>query len=102
MRAQVASLRLAQAGDETARAAARTALVRDLRVAGELSQLRQATPKLVLCWGLSGSGKSTVALGLLQPLGAVRIRSDVERKRLADMAIKIGRASCRERVSSPV
>lgn len=87
VRAQVASLRLAQAGDETARAAARTALARDLRVASALSQLRQATPTLVLCCGLSGSGKSTVALGLLQPLGAVRIRSDVERKRLAGVTV---------------
>ena len=87
VRAQVASLRLAQAGDETAREAARTALARDLHVAGALSQLRQATPTLVLCCGLSGSGKSTVALGLLQPLGAVRLRSDVERKRLAGVAV---------------
>jgi len=86
VRAQVASLRLAQAGDDAAREAARAALTRDLRVAGELSQLRQSTPALVLCCGLSGSGKSTVALALLQPLGAVRIRSDVERKRLAGVA----------------
>lgn len=86
VRAQVAALRLAQAGDEAARAGARAALARDLRVAGELSQLRQATPSLVLSCGLSGSGKSTVALALLQALGAVRIRSDVERKRLAGVA----------------
>ena len=86
VRAQVAALRLGQAGDEAARAAARAALARDLRVAGALSQLRQATPNLVLSCGLSGSGKSTVALALLQPLGAVRIRSDVERKRLAGVA----------------
>jgi aminoglycoside phosphotransferase family enzyme/predicted kinase len=33
--------------------------------------------------GLSGSGKTTVAGALAQALGAVRIRSDVERKRLA-------------------
>jgi aminoglycoside phosphotransferase family enzyme/predicted kinase len=41
-----------------------------------------ATPRLVLCFGLSGSGKSTVALALAECLGAVRLRSDVERKRL--------------------
>ena len=87
VRAQVASLRLGQAGNENASAAARAALARDLRVAGELSLLPQAQPKLVLSCGLSGSGKSTVALALLQPLGAVRIRSDVERKRLAGVAI---------------
>jgi len=41
-----------------------------------------APPALVLSTGLSGSGKSTVALELVQSLGAVRVRSDVERKRL--------------------
>lgn len=86
VRAQVAALRLGQAGDAAARAAAREALARDLRVAGELSQLRHAVPSLLLTCGLSGSGKSTVALALLQPLGAVRVRSDVERKRLAGVA----------------
>jgi predicted kinase len=32
--------------------------------------------------GLSGSGKTTVAQSLLERLGGVRVRSDVERKRL--------------------
>ncbi|MBB5216988.1 AAA family ATPase [Parapusillimonas granuli] len=42
--------------------------------------------RLILTMGLSGSGKSTVAGLLAERLGAVRIRSDVERKRLAGMA----------------
>ena len=37
---------------------------------------------LILMHGLSGSGKSTVAAQLAEKLGAIRIRSDVERKRL--------------------
>lgn len=37
---------------------------------------------LLIMHGLSGSGKTTVAQGLLEALGAVRLRSDVERKRL--------------------
>ncbi len=41
-----------------------------------------ATPRLVLTMGLSGSGKSTVAQILADQLGAVRVRSDTERKRL--------------------
>jgi aminoglycoside phosphotransferase family enzyme/predicted kinase len=45
-----------------------------------------AVPRLVLVMGLSGSGKSTVAQALAQRLGAVRLRSDVERKRLAGLA----------------
>ncbi|MGF1529446.1 MAG: AAA family ATPase [Candidatus Competibacterales bacterium] len=39
-------------------------------------------PWLLLTCGLSGSGKTTVAGQLLEQLGAVRIRSDVERKRI--------------------
>lgn len=37
---------------------------------------------LVIMHGLSGSGKTFVAQVLLEALGAVRIRSDIERKRL--------------------
>jgi uncharacterized protein len=36
--------------------------------------------------GLSGSGKTTVAQKMLQAFGAVRVRSDVERKRLHGLA----------------
>ncbi|MBL8201536.1 MAG: AAA family ATPase [Chromatiales bacterium] len=45
-----------------------------------------APARLVMTSGLSGSGKSTVALLLAESLGAVRIRSDVERKRLHGLA----------------
>ena len=75
VRAQVAALR-----HDTA------ALARDLRTARELTQLRRPRPLLLLTVGLSGSGKSPVALELLQARGAVRVRSDVERKRLAGLA----------------
>jgi predicted kinase len=37
---------------------------------------------LIITHGLSGSGKSTFTEPLLEQLGAIRIRSDVERKRL--------------------
>ncbi|TXH61473.1 MAG: hypothetical protein E6Q93_04970, partial [Burkholderiaceae bacterium] len=76
VRAQVAALRHDAA-----------AVAHDLRTARELTQqLRRPRPLLLLTVGLSGSGKSTVALELLQALGAVRVRSDVERKRLAGLA----------------
>lgn len=40
------------------------------------------SPMLIVMHGLSGSGKSTVAAQVAERLGAIRIRSDVERKRL--------------------
>ena len=43
-------------------------------------------PRLLITHGLSGSGKSTVAAELLALAGAIRIRSDVERKRLFGLA----------------
>jgi len=42
-------------------------------------------PVLMLMHGFSGSGKSRVASELLASLGAVRLRSDVERKRLFEL-----------------
>lgn len=47
----------------------------------------QASPKLIIMRGLSASGKSTVSKKLLDSLGAIRIRSDVERKRLFNIAV---------------
>ncbi len=44
------------------------------------------TPGLIITHGLSGSGKTAVTQSLLQELGAVRVRSDIERKRLQHIA----------------
>jgi predicted kinase len=41
---------------------------------------------MAITHGLSGSGKSTVAARLVEASGAVRLRSDVERKRLFGLA----------------
>ncbi|MET0731767.1 MAG: AAA family ATPase, partial [Casimicrobiaceae bacterium] len=51
-----------------------------LRLAKALAQAPRAV--IVLTHGLSGSGKTTVAQALVEAGGAVRIRTDVERKRL--------------------
>ncbi len=39
-------------------------------------------PAIIFMHGFSGSGKSTVARQLVESLGAIQVRSDVERKRL--------------------
>lgn len=81
VRAKVAALRLSQSGlsrEEIAKQHAESA--------GYLSLAREfckrLTPAIILMHGLSGSGKSVVARELASELGAVRCRSDVERKRL--------------------
>jgi len=51
-----------------------------LQLASRYTQ--RANPKLIIMRGLSASGKSTVSQQLVDGLGVIRIRSDVERKRL--------------------
>lgn len=60
------------------------AALRYLDVAARLARLNgRGTPaRMVLTYGLSGAGKTSVAGRLAERLGAVRVRSDVERKRL--------------------
>jgi predicted kinase len=81
VRAKVVCMRAHQGGLE---AAARARLGDEYR--GYFALARRlagsARPAIVLMHGLSGSGKTTAAQGLLESLGAVRVRSDVERKRL--------------------
>jgi len=88
VRAKVALLG-ADAADEAARDAALAQARRYLGVALALAGLGpDGAPlparrrQLVLTCGLSGSGKSVAAALLAERLGAVRLRSDVERKRL--------------------
>jgi aminoglycoside phosphotransferase family enzyme/predicted kinase len=57
-----------------------------------LSFLQPAPPRLMAIGGLSGSGKSTMAIRRAQEIGrvpgAVVVRSDVERKRLAGIPLE--------------
>ncbi|MFQ5548785.1 MAG: AAA family ATPase [Woeseia sp.] len=50
-----------------------------------LRETRHRTPLLVVMHGLSGSGKTRLSSRLLSALPAVRIRSDIERKRLVGL-----------------
>ena len=47
---------------------------------------RPAPPALIITHGLSGSGKTTATQPLVEQIGAVRLRSDLERKRLHGLA----------------
>ena len=49
-------------------------------------QIAKRRPVLVLMHGLSGSGKTRVSAALMAALPAIRIRSDLERKRMAGLA----------------
>ncbi len=51
-----------------------------------ISRLRTPLDPFVYLWGESGSGKSHIAGWLAEQLMAIRIRSDVERKRLFPQA----------------
>jgi hypothetical protein len=78
VRAKVALLGAPRNGSADGAAQARAA--RYLSLAAQLSA--PARPLLVAMMGLSGSGKTAVAGQLAELLGGVRLRSDVERKRL--------------------
>ncbi len=83
VRAKVAALRAAGAGESQTRAGSREELGRYLEGAREL--LTAQRPQLILMCGVSGSGKSWLAERLAPALRAVHLRSDVERKRLAGL-----------------
>lgn len=80
VRAKVACIRAHQlGGHDPQRAVARADMSAHLGLAQRLC--RPPHPAVVLMHGLSGSGKSVVSQRLLEALGAIRLRSDVERKR---------------------
>lgn len=75
VRAKVAYIRSAQGDTEAVGSA-----LEHLRLADRFSRPRR--PALLLMHGVSGSGKTHLSQQVLQALGAIRLRSDVERKRL--------------------
>ncbi len=83
VRAKVAQLRAGQAVDAN-RGQALSARHLYLSLAERFAAPRPAS--LLITHGLSGSGKTTLTQDLLEALGAVRVRADVERKRLAGLS----------------
>lgn len=84
VRAKVAALRLAQLqsqpGSEAAQAAVQREVVQYLQLAANLIEPRPLA--LWLVSGVSGSGKSRHSQRLIEWQGIVRVKADVERKRL--------------------
>jgi len=92
VRAKVQGLRARQAveGAAEARAAMRDHVALAARYAAA------SAPALILTHGVAGSGKSTAAGRLVEDIGAIRLRSDVERRRLypdAPSAIRYAEAA---------
>ncbi|HMA98619.1 MAG TPA: phosphotransferase, partial [Wenzhouxiangella sp.] len=78
VRAKVAALGLK--GDSEGNARILSDIDRYLALAGRVAAEQRAA--IVLACGVSGSGKSHLAKALLPDVGLIRLRSDVERKRL--------------------
>lgn len=82
VRAKVAAIRMGQASGEAAQACCdELALYLDYA----LARIDAAAPALWIASGPSGAGKSRNGRVLVERCGAIRIRSDVERKRLAGL-----------------
>jgi aminoglycoside phosphotransferase family enzyme/predicted kinase len=81
VRAKVTCLRLRQMAAETS---AELKLAAEYRGYLALAErfCRPPQPMLVIAHGFSGSGKTTLSQGLVEQFDAVRLRSDLERKRL--------------------
>jgi hypothetical protein len=85
VRAKVHLLRSRQPGlRRTEKARLARAFQDYLRLAGRLAAPERVA--LILAHGLSGCGKTTLTQPLVELLGAVRLRSDLERKRLHGLA----------------
>ena len=82
VRAKVAVLRLAQVTSTLDEKNIWHEYTAYMRLAARCAEARQ--PALIITHGLSGSGKSWCAGRLVEALGVVQVRSDIERKRLHD------------------
>jgi hypothetical protein len=81
VRAKVVGLRLVQLAEHRAEEErAKRELTGYLELAHRV--MARTSPTLILMYGVSGAGKTTVSTEILKTLSAIRVRSDVERKRL--------------------
>ena len=89
VRAKIAILRLAQTVGNGERQRLideyRGYLALAISAAGQRVDSARERPSLIITHGVTGSGKTTRAQAVVDSIGAIRIRSDVERKRLAGL-----------------
>ena len=106
VRAKVAAIR----SQERSLAAERQADLAEMHDYCDMArrQITQLAPILVIMCGLSGSGKTRISDEVMAALPAIRIRSDIERKRMAGLKEKersesgIGEGIYTERASQDV
>ena len=91
VRAKVAVIRGGERDSETERATDFAEARFYCELAGR--EIKERAPRLVVMHGFSGSGKTFVASRLMAAMPAIRIRSDIERKRLAGLAEEQGSGS---------
>lgn len=99
VRAKVALFSLAHQSDAVQKAAT----LRQYRNYANLAESYSAIPSpfLAITSGVSAVGKSHVALRLVEALGAIRLRSDVERKRLFGEQAEADKGTLRTGIYSP-
>ena len=86
VRAKVAMLKAGQVAEATVSASAHQDAYRHIDLADSFIQPK--TAQLILMHGLSGSGKTWLSERLMTALPAIRLRSDVERKRIHGQIIE--------------
>jgi len=87
VRTKIAAIRAGQQDiSEEEKAEAEKEFFNYLQLAKSSSKI--SAPKLIITRGLSASGKSTITMQLLEQMDAIRIRSDVERKRIFGISRK--------------
>lgn len=84
VRAMVSCIRMSQNSSVSERSIEYSEFVKYLVLAE--GYIKTPLPKLFITQGLSGSGKTTVSNILMQEFSAIRIRSDIERKRFYDLS----------------
>ena len=94
VRAKIAALRFHQLPAGKEKEATEEEFLGYLRLADSFR--REQQPRLVITRGLSGSGKSTYSGILAEKAGFIRLRSDVERKRLVGLVAADGAGAAPE------